>query len=84
MESFDLVALIAPGSGAILVIFSPIMDYNIANQWITEYNWGNMVIWGILLSTSLAILVNLSQFLCLGKFSAVEFQVRNTNRMKSS
>lgn len=81
-EALDLIASIGPGSGVILVILSPVMDYRVAKQWVTEYYWNTMVIWGILLSTSLAILVNLSQFLCLGKFSAVQFQVRRMNQVK--
>jgi solute carrier family 35 protein E3 len=81
-EALDLIASVGPGSGVILVILSPVMDYRVAKQWITEYYWNTVVIWGILLSTSLAILVNLSQFLCLGKFSAVQFQVRRMNQVK--
>lgn len=74
--AMDLVASVGPGSGIILILCSPIMDYKVANQWITEYYWSSTTIWALVLSTSLAILVNISQYLCLGKFSAVEFQVR--------
>lgn len=44
-------------------------------DWVFNYhfsNWG--AIW-LLGSCSLAVLVNASQFLCLGRFSAVSFQV---------
>eukprot|EP00890_Picochlorum_soloecismus_P005750 jgi/Picsp_1/6176/NSC_03530-R1_protein len=83
-DALDLIASVGPGSGVILFIFSPVMDYRIAHQWITEYSWNNMVILGILLSTTLAILVNVSQYLCLDKFSAVEFQPPGLCYMKIS
>lgn len=74
-EAFDLIASVGPGSGFLLILFSPVMDYTVTEQWIIDYSWSSIAIWGIVLSTLLAILVNLSQFLCLGKFSAVEFQM---------
>lgn len=80
-DALDLIASIGPGSGAILLVFSPIMDYGIAQQWITEYSWSNVVILGISISIALAILVNVSQHLCLDIFSAVEFQVRETKQI---
>ena len=80
-DALDLVASIGPGSGAILLVISPIMDYGIAQQWITEYSWNNVVLFGISISIALAILVNVSQHLCLDIFSAVEFQVRKTKQL---
>lgn len=74
-SAMDLIAFIGPYSGMLLLTLSPLMDYNVSHQWITEFEWNPWVVGGVLISAALAILVNISQYLCLGKFSAVEFQV---------
>eukprot|EP00889_Picochlorum_renovo_P005400 jgi/Picre1/32430/NNA_007776.t1 len=74
-SAMDLIAFIGPYSGMVLLTLSPLMDYKVSNQWITEFAWNPWVAGGVIVSAALAILVNISQYLCLGKFSAVEFQV---------
>ncbi|KAI8114571.1 hypothetical protein M9434_002692 [Picochlorum sp. BPE23] len=74
-SAMDLIAFIGPYSGMVLLTLSPFMDYKVSNQWITEFAWNPWVAGGVIVSAALAILVNISQYLCLGKFSAVEFQV---------
>ena len=54
---------------------SPFLDKNVSGRWITSYEWSIPSAGCLLVSCLLAVLVNVSQFLCLGRFSAVSYQV---------
>jgi hypothetical protein len=62
--------------GAVLLVAGPLIDQAISKQWVLDYTWTQPALQQLLLSCALAVLVNISQFMCLGRFSAVSFQVR--------
>lgn len=59
-----------------LLCIGPLIDQAITKQWVLDYGWTQPSLSQLLLSCALAVLVNISQFMCLGRFSAVSFQVR--------
>lgn len=61
--------------GVILFFIGPWVDLGVTSKWIFKYDY-NVPAFGFLaLSCAIAVLVNISQFMCLGRFSAVTFQV---------
>ena len=46
------------------------------DAWVLDYNWRTAAAVAFSASCALAVLVNLSQFMCLGRFTAVSYQVR--------
>ncbi|XP_076900551.1 UDP-rhamnose/UDP-galactose transporter 6-like [Bidens hawaiensis] len=75
LSSFNLLGHTAPIQAGSLLILGPFLDY-----WLTEkrvdmfkYDLPSMVL--ILLSCTIAVGTNLSQFICIGRFTAVSFQV---------
>lgn len=73
--SFELLSKTAPIQALSLLIFGPFIDYYLSGKLITSYKMSSGVIFFILLSCSLAVFCNVSQYLCIGRFSAVSFQV---------
>ncbi|XP_076947840.1 UDP-rhamnose/UDP-galactose transporter 6-like [Bidens hawaiensis] len=75
LSSFNLLGHTAPIQAGSLLMLGPFLDY-----WLTEkrvdvfkYDLPSMVL--ILLSCTIAVGTNLSQFICIGRFTAVSFQV---------
>ncbi|KAL6578221.1 UDP-rhamnose/UDP-galactose transporter 1 [Orobanche minor] len=73
--SFELLSRTAPIQACSLLVLGPIIDYYLSGKLIFDYNFAGGVILFILLSCSLAVFCNVSQYLCIGRFSAVSFQV---------
>ncbi|XP_024928086.1 UDP-rhamnose/UDP-galactose transporter 2 isoform X2 [Ziziphus jujuba] len=73
--SFELLSKTAPIQALSLLIFGPFIDYYLNGKFITNYKMSSGAIFFILLSCSLAVFCNVSQYLCIGRFSAVSFQV---------
>ncbi|GFP87171.1 UDP-galactose transporter 2 [Phtheirospermum japonicum] len=73
--SFELLSKTAPIQACSLLVLGPIIDYYLSSKLIFDYNFGAGVTLFILLSCSLAVFCNVSQYLCIGRFSAVSFQV---------
>ncbi|OIW07946.1 hypothetical protein TanjilG_20047 [Lupinus angustifolius] len=73
--SFELLSKTAPIQAISLLVFGPFADYYLTGKLITNYKLSSGVIFFILLSCSLAVFCNVSQYLCIGRFSAVSFQV---------
>ncbi|KAL3621576.1 UDP-rhamnose/UDP-galactose transporter 3 [Castilleja foliolosa] len=73
--SFELLSKTAPIQACSLLLLGPIIDYYLSSKLIFYYNFGAGVTLFILLSCSLAVFCNVSQYLCIGRFSAVSFQV---------
>ncbi|KAE9620932.1 hypothetical protein Lal_00019421 [Lupinus albus] len=73
--SFELLSKTAPIQAVSLLVFGPFADYYLSGKLITNYKMSSGVILFILLSCSLAVFCNVSQYLCIGRFSAVSFQV---------
>ncbi|CAH9079844.1 unnamed protein product [Cuscuta europaea] len=73
--SFELLSRTAPIQAASLLVFGPFVDYFLSGNLILDYKYSSGAIFFILLSCSLAVFCNISQYLCIGRFSAVSFQV---------
>lgn len=79
-----ILALLPAGAGAVavpnaqgmmLLLVGPFIDQAVSQRWLLDYTWTQPALQQLLLSCSLAVLVNVSQYMCLGRFSAVTFQV---------
>ncbi|KAL8034101.1 hypothetical protein ABFX02_12G005200 [Erythranthe guttata] len=73
--SFDLLANTAPPQAASLLILGPFMDYWLTEKRVDAFNYTFTSVMLITLSCAIAIGTNLSQFICIGRFTAVSFQV---------
>ncbi|KAJ9673167.1 hypothetical protein PVL29_023028 [Vitis rotundifolia] len=73
--SFELLSKTAPIQSISLLVLGPFIDYYLNGKFITNYKLSSGAIFFILLSCSLAVFCNVSQYLCIGRFSAVSFQV---------
>ena len=65
----------ASEQGWSLLLIGPFLDYYVVDSWVGDYKFSSPATATLLFSCALAVLVNLSQFACLGRFSAVSFQV---------
>ena len=61
--------------GLILLLVGPGVDRLVTNQWVTSYSLNTPCMAIIFLTCLIAVVVNASQFVCLGRFSAGSFQV---------
>ena len=61
-----------------LIFFGPFVDYLVGGSWLLDYRMSTGASIALLVSCSVAIGVNVSQFACLGRFQAVSFQVKHT------
>ncbi|KAL6571941.1 UDP-rhamnose/UDP-galactose transporter 1 [Orobanche minor] len=73
--SFELLSKTAPVQAGSLLVLGPIIDYYISGNLILDYKFTSGAMLFILLSCCLAVFCNVSQYLCIGRFSAVSFQV---------
>ncbi|CAI5536217.1 unnamed protein product [Closterium sp. Naga37s-1] len=73
--SFDLLSKTAPYQAVLLVISGPTVDYLLTRRSLLAFHPTPVSVAFIVLSCVLALFVNLSMYLCIGKFSAVSFQV---------
>ncbi|KAL9245689.1 hypothetical protein vseg_019312 [Gypsophila vaccaria] len=75
ISSFNLLGRTAPVQAASLLVVGPFMDYWLTNKRVDAYPYSETAVFFIILSCTIAIGTNLSQFICIGRFSAVTFQV---------
>jgi len=75
VRSSDLLEQVALAQAFTLLLFGPTLDYAITMTWVHEYVFTKTSLCLLVSSCMIAILVNYSQFLCLGRFSALSFQV---------
>ncbi|KAK1416533.1 hypothetical protein QVD17_32324 [Tagetes erecta] len=75
--AFELLSKTAPIQALSLLVFGPFIDYYLSGRLISDYmkTISSGAIIFILISCSLAVFCNISQYLCIGRFSAVSFQV---------
>ncbi|ERN11473.1 hypothetical protein AMTRI_Chr03g138060 [Amborella trichopoda] len=73
--SFELLSKTAPIQALSLLILGPFADYYLNGRFILNYTLSSGAIFFIMLSCALAVFCNMSQYLCIGRFSAVSFQV---------
>lgn len=58
-----------------LLLVGPAIDRLVSGRWVRSYEWSTPALEALVASCIVAVLVNVSQFMCLGRFSAVTFQV---------
>ncbi|KAL8160487.1 hypothetical protein V2J09_002024 [Rumex salicifolius] len=75
LGSFNLLAHTAPIQAASLLILGPFVDLWLTDKKVYSYDYTFFSVFFIFLSCMIAIGTNLSQFICIGRFSAVTFQV---------
>ncbi|EPS67006.1 hypothetical protein M569_07768, partial [Genlisea aurea] len=73
--SFELLSKTAPIQACSLLMLGPMIDYSLSHKSIIHYRFTVGAMLFIVLSCSLAVFCNVSQYLCIGRFSAVSFQV---------
>ena len=61
-----------------LLLLGPFLDRYISHGWVFNYDWNVPALTFLALSCACAVGVNVSQFMCLGRFSAVSYQVWHT------
>ncbi|XP_042517176.1 UDP-rhamnose/UDP-galactose transporter 6 [Macadamia integrifolia] len=75
LGSFNLLGHTAPAQAASLLLLGPFLDYWLTTKRVDTYDYNVMSMIFIMLSCSIAVGTNLSQFICIGRFTAVSFQV---------
>ncbi|KAG2573198.1 UDP-rhamnose/UDP-galactose transporter 5-like isoform X1 [Panicum virgatum] len=75
LSAFNLLGHTAPAQAASLLLLGPFVDLWLTNNRVDTYRYNNVVMFFIALSCVIAIGTNLSQFICIGRFTAVSFQV---------
>jgi hypothetical protein len=75
LNSFNLLGHTAPAQAATLLVVGPFLDYWLTEKRVDMYDYNLVSVLFITLSCTIAIGTNLSQFICIGRFTAVSFQV---------
>lgn len=75
LSSFSLLGHTAPIQAVSLLVLGPFLDLWLTNQRVDKFDYSFISAFFILLSCIIAIGTNLSQFICIGRFTAVSFQV---------
>ncbi|CAI5981416.1 unnamed protein product [Closterium sp. NIES-65] len=73
--SFDLLSQSAPLQAFMLLLIGPSLDLLLTSRSLLDYHYQPYAIVFITLSCCLAVVCNLSAYLCIGKFSASTYQV---------
>ncbi|XP_020583416.1 UDP-galactose transporter 2-like [Phalaenopsis equestris] len=75
LGSFNLLGHTAPSQAASLLLLGPFVDYLLTTKKVYSFDYNVTTVFFVTLSCLIAIGTNLSQFICIGRFSAVSFQV---------
>ncbi|CAM6087190.1 unnamed protein product [Calypogeia fissa] len=75
LGSFDLLGHTAPVQAASLILTGPLVDYWLTENRVDLFDFSVPSVFFIVLSCVVAVGTNLSQFICIGRFTAVSFQV---------
>ncbi|CAN1169532.1 UDP-rhamnose/UDP-galactose transporter 5 [Linum perenne] len=75
LNSFNLLGHTAPAQAASLMVVGPFLDYWLTKKRVDSYPYSSISVMFIVLSCTIAIGTNLSQFICIGRFTAVSFLV---------
>lgn len=75
LGSFNLLGHTAPAQAASLLLLGPFVDYWLTSKRVDAYKYSFLSVFFMILSCSIAVGTNLSQFICIGRFTAVTFQV---------
>ncbi|GAB4818125.1 hypothetical protein N2152v2_005171 [Parachlorella kessleri] len=74
LSSNELLGSVAPAQAVSLLLMGPPVDKLVTNTWVASYVWTQGALAFLVLSCLLAVGVNITQFLTLGKFSASTYQ----------
>ncbi|XP_078439083.1 UDP-rhamnose/UDP-galactose transporter 6-like [Wolffia australiana] len=75
LGSFNLLAHTAPVQAGTLLLLGPFVDYWLTAKRVDGFDYSTSTVLLIVLSCTIAVGTNLSQFICIGRFTAVSFQV---------
>ncbi|MBA0794044.1 hypothetical protein Gohar_018410, partial [Gossypium harknessii] len=75
LGSFDLLGHTAPVQAASLLLVGPFVDYWLTEKKVYAYDYSVISMFFLIMSCTIAVGTNLSQFICIGRFTAVSFQV---------
>ncbi|KAK8552586.1 hypothetical protein V6N13_120974 [Hibiscus sabdariffa] len=75
LSSFNLLGHTAPAQAGTLLLLGPFVDYWLTSKRVDAYSYNLVSSMFIILSCTIAVGTNLSQFICIGRFTAVSFQV---------
>ncbi|KAK7277390.1 hypothetical protein RIF29_18541 [Crotalaria pallida] len=75
LSSFSLLGHTAPAQAASLLLLGPFLDYWLTDKRVDRYDYNTVSLIFIIMSCTIAVGTNLSQFICIGRFTAVSFQV---------
>ncbi|KAL8138432.1 hypothetical protein V2J09_004433 [Rumex salicifolius] len=75
LSSFNLLGHTAPVQAGSLLLIGPFMDHWLTQKRVDTFNYTFPSVIFITISCTIAIGTNLSQFICIGRFTAVSFQV---------
>ncbi|QCE08056.1 UDP-rhamnose/UDP-galactose transporter 6-like [Vigna unguiculata] len=75
LSSFNLLGHTAPAQAGSLLLVGPFLDYLLTNNRVDQFAYSSGSLMFIFLSCTIAVGTNLSQFICIGRFTAVSFQV---------
>lgn len=75
LGSFNLLGHTAPVQAASLLILGPFVDFWLTHKRVDAFDYNVTVVNFLILSCTIAVGTNLSQFICIGRFTAVSFQV---------
>lgn len=75
LGSFNLLGHTAPAQAASLLVLGPFLDYWLTSKKVFAYEFSSTSVSFIIISCTIAVGTNLSQFICIGRFTAVSFQV---------
>ncbi|PIN17844.1 Glucose-6-phosphate/phosphate and phosphoenolpyruvate/phosphate antiporter [Handroanthus impetiginosus] len=75
LSSVNLLGHTAPAQAASLLLLGPFLDYWLTSKRLDAYDFTVLSVVFLILSCTIAVGTNLSQFICIGRFTAVSFQV---------
>jgi len=75
MSSNDFLAAVSKWQGISMIFLGPILDRFFVGRWVWTYSFTYGALIFLVLSCSCACVVNASHFMCLGRFSAVSYQI---------
>ncbi|KVI07236.1 UDP-rhamnose/UDP-galactose transporter 6-like [Cynara cardunculus var. scolymus] len=75
LSSFNLLGHTAPIQAGSLLVVGPFLDYWLTDKRVDAFAYDLASVVFIFLSCTIAVGTNLSQFICIGRFTAVSFQV---------
>lgn len=74
LGSFDLLSHTAPMQAVMLLLIGPIVDWGLTGARVDQYDFSVPSVLCVCISCLIAVAVNASQFICIGRFTAMAYQ----------